>query len=238
MAVKTKRASASPEKPRWQTLLIRHLPGWLMLGIAMVILLPHLLVFGFSAARQVVSAIPAAISNLFAHRGASGILSQVFTPEVEHWAADIKRWADAYNLDPNLLATVMQIESCGHPNISSSAGAQGLFQVMPFHFTDGQNQTDPDTNANAGAKFLQQCLVWANGDPGKALACYNGGPGVLKLSASAWSDQTRRYYVWGMGIYRDTLSNQSHSVTLDAWLAAGGGRLCQMARDTLGLEKG
>src|SRR5512140_407710 len=42
---------------------------------------------------------------------ASG-LSPVFTKEVQHWGNDIIHWANAASIDPNLAATIMQIESC------------------------------------------------------------------------------------------------------------------------------
>jgi hypothetical protein len=61
-------------------------------------------------------------------------LASIFTPEVMHWSPLIYAWASAYNVDPNLIATVIQIESCGDPNVVSGSGAQGLFQVMPDHF--------------------------------------------------------------------------------------------------------
>ncbi|MBI3361154.1 MAG: hypothetical protein HY023_08590, partial [Chloroflexi bacterium] len=41
-------------------------------------------------------------------------LSPLFTPEVRHWEKDIVKWSAAYGIDPNLVATVMQIESCGN----------------------------------------------------------------------------------------------------------------------------
>ena len=62
-------------------------------------------------------------------------ISPVFTAEVQHWASSISQWAAASRVDPNLAAAVMQIESCGDPRARSSAGAMGLFQVMPFHFS-------------------------------------------------------------------------------------------------------
>src|SRR5690242_8893930 len=40
-------------------------------------------------------------------------LSSIFTPEVRHWSPLIHAWASAYNVDPNLIATLIQIESCG-----------------------------------------------------------------------------------------------------------------------------
>lgn len=203
----------------------RYLPGWILLAGVLLILMPHLL----SATRR----LERSIRDLFAPPGA---IAPLFTPQVRYWTGDIERWADAYDLDPNLLATVMQIESCGHPTVSSYAGAQGLFQVMPFHFTEGENQIDPETNARRGASFLQQCLTtWGKGDPGLAMACYNGGPSLTNKPYTAWPDQTQRYYVWGMGIYTDASANQSQSPTLDLWLNAGGKILCHQAGGALGL---
>jgi len=163
------------------------------------------------------------------------VIAPLFTHEIDHWAADIDRWATEYDLDPNLLATVMQIESCGHPTVSSSAGAQGLFQVMPFHFGSAEDQLDPDTNAMRGASVLNTCLEMANGDPGMAMACYNGGPSVLYQDFNSWLAEPQRYYRWGTGIYTDALQNNPTSPTLDAWLNAGGATLCQMASTELGI---
>ena len=60
----------------------------------------------------------------------TGGIAPLFTPEIQHWAPQIVAWAGAVGIDPNMAATVMQIESCGDPNAVSSTGAQGLFQVM------------------------------------------------------------------------------------------------------------
>ena len=68
---------------------------------------------------------------------AEGALAPIFTPEVQHWAGQIIAWSNYFKIDPNLAATVMQIESCGAPGVTSGSGAQGLFQVMPFHFVAG-----------------------------------------------------------------------------------------------------
>lgn len=165
-----------------------------------------------------------------------GQIAPLFTAEIDYWREDIARWSKQYDVDPNMLATIMQIESCGHPNISSYAGAQGLFQVMPFHFADGENQVDPNTNAMRGASFIRQCTEWANGDLGLALACYNGGPSILQKSYQAWSDQTQRYYKWGTGIYADAIMGHEGSTTLDAWLNAGGSGLCSLAASEIGLN--
>jgi soluble lytic murein transglycosylase-like protein len=231
MAVRTK--SAGRSAPRVRRILLpplprvvrRYLPGWVVLGAVLLILMPQLI---HSANRLTRS-----IRELFAPQGA---IAPLFTAEVRHWSGDIERWAGEYKLDPNLLATVMQIESCGHPTVSSYAGAQGLFQVMPFHFAPGENQLDPEVNAQHGADVLHQCLRnFADGDPGLAMACYNGGPSLVHKPYTAWPNQTQRYYIWGMGIYTDASANEAQSTTLDLWLNAGGKILCQQAASQLGM---
>ena len=160
----------------------------------------------------------------------------MFTSTVEYWDNRLSRWGSQYSLDPNLLATVMQIESCGDSNVSSNAGAQGLFQVMPFHFAAGENQLDPDTNAMRGASFLNECLGWANGDSGLAMACYNGGPSVIGQPFASWLPETQRYYTWGTTIYADARQNKSSSDALTRWLDAGGVNLCRRAANSLGIN--
>lgn len=160
-------------------------------------------------------------------------IAPFFAPSVQYWRDDILHWAQQHDLDPNLLATVMQIESCGHPTVMSSAGAQGLFQVMPFHFEHGEDPLDPATNAYRGATFLAYCLRSAGNDPGLAMACYNGGPSVLGRSFGNWARETQRYYLWGVGIYNEARDMPHESVALNSWYQAGGARLCRMADDAL-----
>jgi hypothetical protein len=167
---------------------------------------------------------------------ASGEIAPLFTPEVQYWSANIVRWASAHGLDPNLAATVMQIESCGHPDIRSSAGATGLFQVMPFHFAVGESMSNPDTNALRGMDYLRRSLETAGGNPRLAFAGYNGGIGVIGRLESGWPAETIRYAYWGSGIYSDASQNRSESARLDEWLKAGGASLCAKARQQLGIN--
>lgn len=159
-------------------------------------------------------------------------LSTVFTPEVLYWHDDIIRWSLDYDLNPNLVATIIQIESCGNSHVLSPAGAQGLFQVMPFHFADGENQMDIEINAVRGLNHLDECLRLSNYDVGIAFACYNGGGSVTLRPQSDWAQESRDYLVWGSGIYRDATNGAESSATLQRWLDAGGSILCGQARTT------
>ncbi len=186
-----------------------------------------------SVQEDLVPAPEAAVVESSSH---SSNLAPLFTREVHYWAEDIERWASDAGLDPNLVATVMQIESCGDPKALSSAGAMGLFQVMPFHFSDSDNPYAPDTNARRGTAYLKKSLEKANGNPGLAFAGYNGGIGVIGRAQSTWAAETRRYLVWGSGIFEDADRNSSESETLNRWLNAGGASLCRQASKRLGLD--
>ncbi len=156
-------------------------------------------------------------------------LSNIFTPEVLYWTPLIYAWATAYKVDPNLIATVIQIESCGDPKAVSASGAQGLFQVMPSHFTTGEDMLEVVTNGKRGMEYLARALQLAAGDAGLALAGYNGGHGVINGGWAHWTAETRRYYQWGSGIYDDATKGRTTSGTMQQWLQAGGQRLCKRA---------
>jgi soluble lytic murein transglycosylase-like protein len=162
-------------------------------------------------------------------------LSPIFTPEVEYWAEQILRWAVQAGLDPNLVATVMQIESCGDPRALSSAGAIGLFQVMPYHFTEADDPYNPDTNALRGLDYLRRAMEASASDARLALAGYNGGIGVIDRLESDWPQQTRRYAYWGSGIFADAENGYLESPHLQEWLNSNGISLCRQASDRLGL---
>ncbi len=165
----------------------------------------------------------------------TGALPAMFRPEVRYWAADIQRWAQARDLDPLLVATVMQIESCGDPHAVSRAGAIGLFQVMPYHFTAEEDPFAPEVNAQRGLDFLRRLWQQANGDIARTLAAYNGGPRQLTQDPQAWPAETQRYVAWGTAIYADAQAGLERSPALEAWLDAGGRALCRQAQARLGL---
>lgn|SRR5574341_63539 len=162
-------------------------------------------------------------------------LSPIFMPSVQYWKDDILAWAQEYEVDPNLVATVMQIESCGNPDARSRSGAMGLFQVMPFHFESGEKPYEPDTNAYRGLSYLRSSLDKSDGHAGLALAGYNGGHSLIYRDYEMWPYESQRYYRWGTGIYREASAGWDSSPTLAAWLSAGGQSLCDQAETALDL---
>jgi len=211
------------------------LPGYLLPPLAVVCIGVLLMFFSLGSTKSPDSAeIPDQAAEI---QTSSPLLplSSVFTPEVQYWAGRIQVWAAAAGLDPNLAATVMQIESCGDPLARSRAGAIGLFQVMPYHFAPGEYPFNPDTNAMRGLDYLRRSLEAANGDPRLALAGYNGGIGVIGQSEFSWMEETKIYASYGSGIYQDAASGNATSPRLQEWLTASGTSLCRQAHVQLGI---
>lgn len=97
------------------------------------------------------------------------------------YAAEIDAAAAKYNVDPALLRGLIRQESNFNANATSPAGARGLTQLMPG--TAAALGVDPSVPAQAiegGAKYLRQQLDHFGGDPAKALAAYNAGPGAVQ----------------------------------------------------------
>ena len=151
-----------------------------------------------------------------------------FTPEIQYWKEDILAWSKEFQLDPNLVATVMQIESCGWVEAKSSAGAMGLFQVMPQHFQKKEDPYKPDINAAKGLKYLKKSLD-SSGTPRLALAGYNSGITRAKSLEEYWPKETKKYVYWGLKIYQDARIDKVRSNRLNEWLSAGGSSLCKRA---------
>lgn len=96
-----------------------------------------------------------------------------------------------YGVPLPLLQAVAYAESGYNPSVTSSAGAQGLLQIMPANdATLGvTNPFDAQQSANAGAQFLAQ-LYSQYGDWTTALIAYNEGPGNLASKGPFASSQS------------------------------------------------
>ncbi len=184
-----------------------------------------------ASAHAVSTSNPSSAPNLIS----APAIARFFAPSVHFWEEEILAWAAEYDLDPNLVATVMQIESCGDPRALSSAGAMGLFQVMPYHFENTEAPYNPETNARRGLSYFQQSLA-THADIRLALAGYNGGINTAKKPESEWPAETVRYAYWGSGIYQEAKNGGGSSGRLEEWYQAGGASLCRQAEDRLGIQ--
>lgn len=85
-------------------------------------------------------------------------------------------------VSPALVLAVISVESSGRITATSSAGAQGLMQLIPataarFGVTDSM---DPHQNIKGGVAYLDWLLKEFDGDAILALAAYNAGENAVK----------------------------------------------------------
>jgi len=105
--------------------------------------------------------------------------------------------AEAQGIAPELVASVIAVESNFNPNAVSWRSARGLMQLMPetaarFGVT---NIFDPKQNIDAGTKYLKELLVRYKGDLALTLAAYNAGPDRVEQYRSIPPYRETRDYV-------------------------------------------
>ncbi|MFL5883934.1 MAG: lytic transglycosylase domain-containing protein [Thermoleophilaceae bacterium] len=131
------------------------------------------------------------------------------------FAAQIDSAAQKYGVDPALLRGLIKQESGFNPNAGSSAGAQGLTQLMPAtaRSLGCTNPLDPAQSIDAGAKYLRQQLDTFGGDVRKALAAYNAGPGAVQRYGGVPPYGETQNYVQKVMAYADEYRRGGSSAT-------------------------
>jgi len=96
-------------------------------------------------------------------------------------AETVDRIAQQNRLSPQLVHSIIQVESNYDPEAISSKGALGLMQLIPATAKrfGVANVFDPADNVEGGARYLKYLLQLYNGDQALALAAYNAGEGAV-----------------------------------------------------------
>jgi soluble lytic murein transglycosylase-like protein len=159
--------------------------------------------------------------------------------------------AQKYNIDPNVLAILMTLESGGYTKAESEAGAKGLLQITPPTAgdiasrylkdpTESYDLFDPRTNIEFGAAYLAMLRdEFGERDQGPTwfltmemiAAGYNGGPsaaGQLYRGEGLTSSETLSYSRDAANMWRERKAKTSP--TYDRWLERGGQRLIDLAK--------
>lgn len=140
---------------------------------------------------------PAAVTRRVTEpRGIVTTLETFQLPAESAYDGLINEAAKRYGLPAALIRAVIMTESEFDPLAVSSAGAQGLMQLMPALSSQlgVSNAFDPRQNIMAGAHYLSALLGTQKGDMALALASYNAGPGnVERYQGIPPFEETQRY---------------------------------------------
>jgi soluble lytic murein transglycosylase-like protein len=112
-------------------------------------------------------------------------------------------------VDPELLRAVIVVESGFDANAVSSAGAQGLMQLMPgtaesYGVSDA---FDPQQNIRGGARYLRDLIDRYDDDYELALAAYNAGEDAVARYGGRVPPfaETKSYIPKVLGVYNRLL---------------------------------
>ena len=127
----------------------------------------------------------------------------------------IQAAAQRNGVDPALLKGLIRQESNFNPAARSGAGAVGLTQLMPATAASlgVSDPTDPAQAIEGGAKYLRAQLDRFGGDPAKALAAYNAGPGAVQRFGGVPPYAETQQYVQRVLGYARQYGAQSPSTT-------------------------
>lgn len=134
----------------------------------------------------------------------SGATSAVPAPRLQHLqdiakrhGIDILRSTIGTQVSPALALAVISVESGGQVDVVSSAGAQGLMQLMPATASrfGVEDRTVPQQNISGGVKYLDWLMGEFGNDPILVLAGYNAGEGSVRKHAGVPPFAETRDYV-------------------------------------------
>ncbi len=129
------------------------------------------------------------------HRISDAIRAEFFNEEVPYGKLIYEK-SKKYDVDPALVAAVIEQESKFRPRAQSPVGARGLMQLMPRtgRWMGARNLYDPEQNVDAGVKYIAYLDKRFNGDLKKIVAAYNGGEGnVMRYRGVPPFRETRQY---------------------------------------------
>ncbi len=124
------------------------------------------------------------------------IRAEFFASEIPYGELIYKK-AKKYDVDPALVAAVIEQESRFKPRARSHVGAKGLMQLMPRtgRWMGARDLYNPEQNVDAGVKYIKYLDKRFNGDLKKIIAAYNGGEGNVRRYRGIPPFRETRQYV-------------------------------------------
>jgi len=115
---------------------------------------------------------------------------------IQPYANEVQAAAEVFAVDQALIRAIMHAESWFEPEAVSSAGAQGLMQLMPAtQQRFGVNDPfDPLQNITAGVEYLAWLMEEFDSDLRRVIAAYNAGENAVKRHGGVPPfDETQEY---------------------------------------------
>jgi soluble lytic murein transglycosylase-like protein len=111
------------------------------------------------------------------------------------YAPYVREAAQTYELPEVFIRAVMRVESSFKYRAVSSAGAQGLMQLMPGTAREMgvHDSFDPRQNIMGGSKLLRVLANRFDGDFAKVLSAYHAGSGAVKAKGGIPYEATEGY---------------------------------------------
>lgn len=142
---------------------------------------------------------PASKRDLFFEemRRLNGSIQREFFAASMPYGELIHEKAKKYDVDPLLVAAVIEQESRFHHRAKSPVGAKGLMQLMPRtgRWMGAKNLYDPEQNIDAGVKYIKYLNKRFDGNIPMTIAAYNGGEGNVKRYGGVPPFRETRTYV-------------------------------------------
>lgn len=122
----------------------------------------------------------------------------------------IHRKAEKYDVDPALVAAVIEQESRFKSRAQSPVGARGLMQLMPRtgRWMGAKNLYDPEQNVDAGVRYIKYLDTRFKGNLKHILAAYNGGEGNVQRYGGIPPFRETQTYVKSVMKHYDRRSRQ------------------------------
>ncbi|MBP9742570.1 MAG: transglycosylase SLT domain-containing protein [Burkholderiales bacterium] len=124
--------------------------------------------------------------------------------------------AERSGLDPQLVLSVITVESKFNKYAISKAGAVGFMQVMPFWIKEigvkNQNLLDTQTNIRYGCTILKHYIELEHGNIYYALGRYNGSRGKNTYPALVLNAYQKYWQTQHRSLINDNISYQTYAL--------------------------
>lgn len=121
------------------------------------------------------------------------------------YSSSVERYSSIYGVDPNIIYSIINVESKFNADAVSKKGAVGLMQITPKTGKyiasllnrddyDEKRLLEPEVNIEFGTFYISKLYKDFNGNLNYILAAYNGGEGNVRK----WIEQNQNDGILGI----------------------------------------